>query len=50
MQSCDFYKTSDYIYNSLLPIYLILLMIDWKATGIVFEFFLSDTRMETYNP
>lgn len=36
MQSCGFYKTSDYVYNSLPPIHLILLMIDWKATGIIF--------------
>ena len=35
MQSCDFYKTSDYVYSSIAPIYLILVMTDWRATGIL---------------
>lgn len=50
MQSWDFYKTSDYIYHSLLPIYLGLLMIDWKTIGVTFEFFILDTIMETCSP
>lgn len=50
MQSCDFYKTSDYVYSSLAPIYLILVMTDWRAAGITFEFFMLDTRIATYSP
>ena len=50
MQSWDFYKTSDYIYHSLLPIYLGLLMIDWKTIGVTFEFFILDDIMETCSP
>lgn len=50
MQSWDFYKASDYIYHSLLPIYLVLLMIDWKTIGVTSEFFILDTIMETCSP
>ena len=50
MQSWDFFKTSDYIYHSLLPICLVLLMIDWKTIGVTFEFFILDTIMETWSP
>lgn len=50
MQSWDFYKASGYIYHSLLPIYLVLLMIDWKTIGVTFELFILDTIMETCSP